>query len=278
MTDADEIPRQPHEIIDVRAVHDQRSLKDHVYRRTVTETAMLYLSNGRADVSRRLHLTLPLMQDVSRLNRFTLRQQICDAMLATILDDASPDSPVYRYVDIDIVAGLGSRKIPFRAPFRLHVSFDPAEFTPEVDRPREDSSRDTLRRIIENDVDRLWKPFCIDRFIEDVQTAESCLRVLDGESRPVDWVLGALQTLEPILLCHGHDLDDAVDLNSLRMPMPDEAPAALRAPGVLRVDSMGLYLLIDSNGCLQVRRLRDRDFDGWCDLLEAAALASPQAA
>jgi hypothetical protein len=230
---------------------------------------MLYHSSGSAASSRRVRRTLTLTPDVSRpehsdVNKFALHRQICQTVLDGVLKGASLDEQIDFSVDIRLAADVPRRKAAVQATVRVDVSFDPIEFGADPARAVEMSPDDGLRRIIENEVDRVWDAFCLGQFVEDVRTVASCLHVLtrwNGSSAAE--LLGALQRLEPVVLRHGHDLDDVVDLRKLRMPMTGELPDALRKEGVLLVDRSGYMLLIDQRGRLQVTRLSFEDFDSW---------------
>lgn len=230
---------------------------------------MLYHSNGQAaSSSRRIRRALTLTPDVSRpescVTTFALNRQVCQMVLEAVLDEAGLDERIDYSVDIRLTADVLKREAVITGIVRLDLSFDPIEFGADPTRAIEMSPEDGLRRIIENEVDRVWDAFGLSQFVDDVRTVVSCLHVLSRcNSSSAAALLGAIQKLEPIVLRHGHDVDDLVDLRKLRMPLTGERPDALREEGVLLVDRGGYMLLIDQRGRLQVSRMSVEDFDGW---------------
>lgn len=230
---------------------------------------MLYHSSGSAASSRRVRHKLTLTPDVSRpddrdVNRFAVHRLICRTVLDAVLDEGSPDEEIDCVVDIRLVADVPRADAIVEGVVRVDISFDPTAFGADPTRSIEMSPEDGLRRVVENEVDRVWDLFCLSKFVDDVRIVASCLHILTcwNGSSAIE-LLGALQKLEPVVLRHGHDLDDVVDLRKLRTPVADVRPESSREHGMLLVDRAGYVLRVDPRGRLQATRPSLKEFEVW---------------
>jgi hypothetical protein len=143
------------------------------------------------------------------------------------------------------------------------------------------SPEQALREIIENEVDRAWRPYRLDAFVDDVRELARCLHLLTHwDGRSVVEIIQVMQELEPLVVRHGHDVDDFVSLykppllpfaalklyengkqywdefldqRKLSVPLPGGVwPADLPSENVLLFDTTGRTLVVDEWGRLAV--------------------------
>ncbi len=128
-------------------------------------------------------------------------------------------------------------------------------------------------------MDRAWGPYRLDAFVDDVRELARCLHSLTHwDGRSVVEVIRAMQELEPLIVRHGHDVDDFVNFykpaisliqpkeyrNGRRywdirlgkdttVPLPEGVwPPDLPSEDVLLFDASGRTLVVDEWGRLAV--------------------------
>jgi hypothetical protein len=198
--------------------------------------AMLHYPYDTAHRKRHLHASIMLTGEVSKV---ALRHRIRDAAMRAISEFHIPRQRFDCVLDIRIFAGLPYARFTIEAPVRIAISFDPNDFGAEPENPSEMTPLEGLRRIVENEIGRVWPMYRLDGFVEDVATISRCLQVLgrwDGKSTLA--VIGAIQRLEPVVIRYHHDVDDFVRLDEAAkctldpslpdspggLPIPDDEP------------------------------------------------------
>lgn len=187
---------------------------------------MLYEPDGTMHFNhlRRMQVLSP---DISkpndvRVNKFALHRDICDGIFDTITYEFFYHVPIASkaiacMIDVILEVNFDRKPAAFSTPLRATVLFHPMDYGADPEVPMAMSPEEGLRRIIENEVNRVWDLYDIDRFIDDVRTLADCLHVLTWwDCRSVHDVLQALQTLEPIAVRRGHDLDQFVTILKIR--------------------------------------------------------------
>jgi hypothetical protein len=252
------------------------------------EANMLYYPDGASSFARYIRVGLSFEPDISRRddaspNRFSLHRQICSLILKSALDGRGADRKIDCSADILLTAKFPGNECPVweavKATARIDICFDPTDFGADPGRPLELSPEQALREIIENEVDRAWGPYRLDAFVDDVRELARCLHSLTHwDGRSVVEVIRAMQQLEPLVVRHGHDVDDFVNFykpaispiqpkeyrNGRRywdirlgkdttVPLPEGVwPADLPSEDVLLFDAAGRTLVVDEWGRLAV--------------------------